>query len=65
MLQQGNFVGDVLYYYGDQAPNFVKPKHIDPSLGFGYDYDVTNSEDHSYPAQCKRRETYPAGWSEL
>ncbi len=44
MLQQGNFVGDVLYYYGDQAPNFVKPKHINPSLGFGYDYDVTNSE---------------------
>ncbi len=44
LLQQGNFVGDVLYYYGDQAPNFVKPKHIDPSLGFGYDYDVTNSE---------------------
>ena len=44
MLQQGNFVGDVLYYYGDQAPNFVKPKHVDPSLGFGYDYDVTNSD---------------------
>jgi hypothetical protein len=44
LLQQGNFVGDVLYYYGDQAPNFVKPKHVDPTLGFGYDYDVTNSE---------------------
>jgi len=44
LLQQGNFVGDVLYYYGDQAPNFVKPKHVDPSLGFGYDYDVCNSE---------------------
>ncbi len=44
LLQQGNFVGDVLYYYGDQTPNFVKPKHVDPSLGFGYDYDVTNSE---------------------
>ncbi|KPL14377.1 MAG: hypothetical protein AMS26_11000 [Bacteroides sp. SM23_62] len=44
LLQQGNFVGDVLFYYGDQAPNFVKPKHVDPSLGFGYDYDVTNSE---------------------
>jgi hypothetical protein len=44
LLQQGNFVGDVLYYYGDQAPNFVKPKHVNPSLGFGYDYDVTNSE---------------------
>lgn len=44
LLQQGNFVGDVLYYYGDQAPNFVKPKHVDPSLGKGFDYDVTNSE---------------------
>jgi hypothetical protein len=22
----------------------VKPKHVDPSLGFGHDYDVTNSE---------------------
>ena len=44
MLQQGHFVGDVLYYYGDQCPNFVKPKHVDPSLGAGYDYDVVNSE---------------------
>jgi len=44
LLQQGHFVGDVLYYYGDQAPNFVKPKHVNPSLGFGFDYDVTNSE---------------------
>jgi hypothetical protein len=44
LLQEGHFVGDVCYYYGDQAPNFVKPKHIDPSLGYGYDYDVTNSE---------------------
>jgi hypothetical protein len=44
LLQQGKFVGDVCYYYGDHAPNFVKPKHIDPSLGYGFDYDVTNSE---------------------
>ena len=44
LLQQGHFVGDVCYYYGDQAPNFVKPKHVDPSLGYGYDYDVVNSE---------------------
>jgi len=44
LLQQGRFVGDVCYYYGDKAPNFVKPKHIDPSLGYGFDYDVTNSE---------------------
>ena len=32
------------YYYGDQAPNFVPHKRIDPSLGFGYDYDVVNSD---------------------
>ncbi|MCK4967029.1 glycosyl transferase family 2, partial [bacterium] len=44
LLQEGLFVGDVLYYYGDEAPNFVKPKHVDPSLGYGFDYDVTNSE---------------------
>ena len=44
LLQQGVFVGDVCYYYGDQGYNFVPPKHIDPSLGFGYDYDVTNAE---------------------
>lgn len=44
MLQQGNFAADVLYYYGDEAPNFVPDKHIDPRLGFGYDYDVTNTD---------------------
>lgn len=44
MLQQGLFVADVCYYYGDQGFNFVPPKHIDPSLGYGYDYDVTNPE---------------------
>ena len=44
MLQQGNFAGDILYYYGDQAPNFAKQRHIDSTLGFGYDYDVLNTE---------------------
>ncbi|RPH98545.1 MAG: hypothetical protein EHM72_12735 [Calditrichaeota bacterium] len=44
MLQQGHFIGDVLFYYGDQAPNFVQPKHIPESLGYGYDYDVCNSD---------------------
>ncbi len=44
LLQQGLFVADVCYYYGDQGYNFVPPKHIDPSLGFGFDYDVTNRE---------------------
>lgn len=44
LLQQGNFVGDVAFYYGDRAPNFVPPKHINASLGFGYDYDVVNTD---------------------
>ncbi|MCK4967112.1 hypothetical protein KAS50_08775, partial [bacterium] len=44
MLREGLFVGDVCYYYGDQGFNFVPEKHIDPSLGYGYDYDVTNAE---------------------
>jgi hypothetical protein len=44
LLSQGLFVGDVCYYNGDWAPNFVEPKHVDPSLGAGYDYDVCNAE---------------------
>jgi len=31
LLRQGNFVGDVLLYYGDEAPNLVPPKRIDPN----------------------------------
>ncbi len=44
MLQQGNFVGDVLFYYGDSVPNFVPAKHVVEGLGAGYDYDVCNSD---------------------
>ena len=44
LLQQGLFVADVLYYNGDACPNYVSPKHIDPALGAGYDYDVCNAE---------------------
>ena len=44
LLQQGLFVGDVCYYYGDQGFNYVPSKHVNPSLGYGYDYDVTNAE---------------------
>ena len=50
MLQQGLFVADVAYYYGDQAPNFwplfhrVPKKPLLDGLGAGYDYDVVNSD---------------------
>lgn len=32
MLRKGNFVGDACLYYGDQAPNLVPPKRIDPNI---------------------------------
>lgn len=44
MLQQGNFAGDILYFYGDSAPNFVPPKITDPNFIQGYDYDYTNAD---------------------
>lgn len=44
LLQRGNFVADVLYYYGDGGANFVGPRRNPPSLGPGYDYDVVNAE---------------------
>ena len=44
LLRQGIPVSDVLHYYGDQGYNFVTPKHVDPSLGYGFDYDVTNAD---------------------
>ncbi|HZH36403.1 MAG TPA: glycosyl hydrolase, partial [Flavisolibacter sp.] len=44
LLQQGEFVGDVAFYYGDEAPNFVSPKHVPATLGTGYDYDVVNTD---------------------
>ena len=45
LLQQGLPVSDVLYYYGDQAPNFVRVKSDDPAKVLpGYDYDVINED---------------------
>lgn len=44
LLQRGQFVGDVLYYYGDGGFKFVPPRKPQPGLGPGYDYDFTNSD---------------------
>jgi hypothetical protein len=32
LLRQGRFVGDVCFYYGDQAPNLVPARRIDPKV---------------------------------
>lgn len=44
VLQQSDFVSDVLYYYGEKVPNFVTPKNTRFSVGPGYDYDIINTE---------------------
>jgi alpha-L-rhamnosidase len=45
IAQQGQFVGDVLYYYGDHVPNVARLKEDDPAKVLpGYDYDITDEE---------------------
>ena len=44
LLQQGLFVADVLYYYGDDVPNFVFLKEDLPELKFGYDWDKCSKD---------------------
>jgi hypothetical protein len=45
MLQQGLFVADAVYYYGDHVPNFTQLKSSDPAkVQPGYDYDVATEE---------------------
>lgn len=45
LLQQGLFVADVAYYYGDHVPNFAQHKRTDPARVLpGYDYDVLTEE---------------------
>ncbi len=45
LLQQGHFVADACYYYGDHVPNFAQLKKSDPALVLpGYDYDVATGE---------------------
>jgi hypothetical protein len=43
VVQNGKFVADVLYYYGDHVPNVFPFKHADPAGVIpGFDYDVTD-----------------------
>ena len=45
LLQQGLFVADVVYYYGDHVPNFARLKASDPAGVLpGFDYDVATEE---------------------
>lgn len=45
LLQQGLPVSDVLYFYGENVPSFVRLKRDDPAgVQPDYDYDVVNAE---------------------
>src|SRR4029078_10942620 len=45
LLQQGQFVGDLAFFYGEGAPNTVPYwKPVNPGLPTVYDYDWVNAE---------------------
>ena len=45
IVQRGQFVADVLYYYGDHVPNIYPLKEADgPDVLPGYDYDVVDED---------------------
>jgi hypothetical protein len=45
LMQQGRSVSDLLYFYGDQVPGFVRVKSDDPEHELsGYDYDVIDED---------------------
>lgn len=43
LLSRGLFVADVCSYQGDFAPNFAPAKHVLPTLGPGFDYDICDT----------------------
>ena len=59
MMQQGRFVADVAYYYGDHVPNFTQLKRSDPAHVLpGYDYDVITAEALIERAQTRNGRIY-------
>jgi hypothetical protein len=45
LMQQGSSVSDLLYFYGDQVPDFVRLESDDPAHVLpGFDYDVINED---------------------
>ena len=44
LLQQGDFVADLCYEYGEGAPMCVRHAALDPAPPGGFDYDVCNAD---------------------
>ena len=66
LLQQGLFVADACYYYGDHVPNFSQLKRSDPAhCEPGYDYDVITAEALIERASVRDWQDCPARRHEL
>jgi len=64
MMQQGTFVADVLYYYGDHVPNVATLKDSDPAGALpGFDYDLINEDRLLSLSTIEGRLTLPHGMS--
>lgn len=62
VLQNGKFVADVLYYYGDHVPNIAVNKGFNQAGSLpGYDYDVTNEEVLLQLKVCDSKIIVPGG----
>jgi len=44
LLQQGRFVADLCYFYGEGVPVCLHHADLKPAVPVGYDYDVCNTE---------------------
>lgn len=64
LLQRGQFVADVLYYYGNHVPNIARLKQDDPAKVLPqYDYDVINEDVLLRAGVGDGRVTLPGGMS--
>jgi len=62
LLQQGLFAADVLYYYGDDVPNFVFVKEDVKDIAFGHDWDKCSKDALISRASVKdNRLVFPDG----
>jgi hypothetical protein len=44
LLQQGRYIADLCYFYGEGAPVFVEHAKLTPAVPAGYAYDACNAE---------------------
>jgi hypothetical protein len=64
LLQQGRFIADLAYFYGEGAPNAVPYwKQVQPGFPAGYDYDWLNAEVLTKAEVRSGRLVLPSGMS--